>query len=70
MAQVDGRLIPGDKLLAVNDIDVSDTTLDEAVRILKGAPKGLVKLSVAKPLISNESLSNNNSQVSSLQLYM
>lgn len=63
VAQTDGRLIPGDKLVAVNDVLVEHSTLDEAVRVLKGAPKGIVKLAVAKPLNSNESASY-SSQVS------
>lgn len=63
VAQADGHLIPGDKLVAVNDINVEHASLDEAVRVLKGAPKGIVKLAVAKPLNSNESTSY-TSQVS------
>lgn len=55
VAQTDGRLVPGDKLLAVNDINVEHATLDEAVRVLKSVPKGIVKLAVAKPLSTNES---------------
>lgn len=57
VAQIDGRIIPGDKLIAVNDVNVEHVTLDEAVRVLKGAPKGIVKLTVAKPLNANESVS-------------
>lgn len=50
VAQADGRLIPGDRLLAVNDTNLSRATLDTAVQVLKGAPKGIVKIAVAKPL--------------------
>lgn len=62
VAQIDGRLIPGDKLLAVNDVNVERMPLDQVVHVLKSAPKGIVKILVAKPLTSKESISN--SQVS------
>lgn len=68
VAQTDGRLIPGDKLVAVNTINVEHATLDEAVRVLKGAPKGVVRLAVAKPLNTNETASY-TSQVSNLCIY-
>lgn len=50
VAQLDGRLIPGDRLLFVNDINLENSSLDQAVQALKGAPKGVVKIGVAKPL--------------------
>ncbi|XP_011504694.1 PREDICTED: uncharacterized protein LOC105367624 [Ceratosolen solmsi marchali] len=50
VAQVDGQLIPGDRLLFVNDIALENATLDQAVQALKGAPKGIVRIGVAKPL--------------------
>ncbi|XP_043273107.1 patj homolog isoform X2 [Venturia canescens] len=50
VAQIDGQLIPGDRLLFVNDIALENATLDQAVQALKGAPKGTVKIGVAKPL--------------------
>lgn len=49
VAQLDGRLIPGDRLLFVNDIDLENASLDEAVQALKGAPRGVVRIGVAKP---------------------
>ncbi|EFX86868.1 hypothetical protein DAPPUDRAFT_21791, partial [Daphnia pulex] len=49
VAQQDGRLIPGDRLLFVNDINLENASLDEAVQVLKGAPRGLVQIGVAKP---------------------
>ena len=49
VAQQDGQLIPGDRLLYVNDIDLENASLDEAVQALKGAPKGVVRIGVAKP---------------------
>uniref|UniRef100_A0A1B0BE50 Patj homolog n=1 Tax=Glossina palpalis gambiensis TaxID=67801 RepID=A0A1B0BE50_9MUSC len=50
VAQLDGRLIPGDRLLFVNNINLENATLDQAVQALKGAPKGSVRIGVAKPL--------------------
>ncbi|CAH0562336.1 unnamed protein product [Brassicogethes aeneus] len=50
VAQLDGRLIPGDRLLFVNDTVLENASLDQAVQALKGAPKGVVRIGVAKPL--------------------
>lgn len=67
VAQLDGRLIPGDRLLFVNDINLENSSLDQAVQALKGAPKGVVRIGVAKPLpmadtssmTQNQSMDNN-----------
>ncbi|KAG8185100.1 hypothetical protein JTE90_029710 [Oedothorax gibbosus] len=50
VAQQDGRLIPGDRLLFVNSTNLENASLDCAVQALKGAPKGVVRIGVAKPL--------------------
>uniref|UniRef100_A0A1A9UWH2 PDZ domain-containing protein n=1 Tax=Glossina austeni TaxID=7395 RepID=A0A1A9UWH2_GLOAU len=50
VAQSDGRLIPGDRLLFVNGINFENATLDQAAQALKGAPKAVVRIGVAKPL--------------------
>lgn len=50
VAQLDGRLLPGDRLVAVNGITLENMNLDEVISILKSTPKGSVKLSVSKPL--------------------
>lgn len=50
VAQQDGRLIPGDRLMFVNDVDLRHACLDEAVQALKGAARGIVKVGVSKPL--------------------
>lgn len=50
VAQLDGRLIPGDRLLFVNDINLENSSLDQAVQALKGAARGIVRIGVAKPL--------------------
>ena len=49
VAQQDGRLVPGDRLMFVNDVNLENATLDQAVQALKGAPKGAVMIGVAKP---------------------
>ena len=50
VAQLDGRLVPGDRLMFVNDVHLENASLDEAVEALKGAPRGKVLLGVTKPL--------------------
>lgn len=50
IAQTDGRLIPGDRLIAVNDVNLEHATLDQAVQVIKAAPKGTVTITVTKPL--------------------
>ncbi|XP_074425101.1 multiple PDZ domain protein isoform X15 [Larus michahellis] len=52
VAEQDGRLLPGDRLMFVNDINLENGSLEEAVQALKGAPTGIVKIGVAKPLPS------------------
>lgn len=68
VAQQDGRLIPGDRLLAVNSTNLENATLDQAVQALKGAPRGMVRIAVAKPLPLPDSMttiSSTQSQVDS-----
>ncbi|XP_060546441.1 multiple PDZ domain protein isoform X2 [Pantherophis guttatus] len=50
IAEQDGRLLPGDRLMFVNEISLENGSLEEAVQALKGAPLGMVKIGVAKPL--------------------
>lgn len=57
VAQVDGQLIPGDRLLSVNDTSLENASLDQAVQALKGAPRGVVRIGVAKPLPIPDSVS-------------
>ncbi|KAK4321510.1 hypothetical protein Pmani_007685, partial [Petrolisthes manimaculis] len=55
VAEKDGRLIPGDRLVAVNGTNLENATLDQAVAALKGAPRGTVSIAVAKPISVLES---------------
>ncbi|KAF5280955.1 hypothetical protein FQA39_LY17914 [Lamprigera yunnana] len=59
VAQLDGRLIPGDRLLFVNETILENASLDQAVQALKGAPKGIVRIGVAKPLPIPDTVAHN-----------
>uniref|UniRef100_A0A3P8VAP6 Multiple PDZ domain crumbs cell polarity complex component n=1 Tax=Cynoglossus semilaevis TaxID=244447 RepID=A0A3P8VAP6_CYNSE len=50
VAEQDGRLLPGDRLMYVNTTDLENATLEDAVQALKGAKLGNVQIGVAKPL--------------------
>ncbi|XP_069777307.1 multiple PDZ domain protein isoform X3 [Narcine bancroftii] len=50
VAEQDSRLLPGDRLMFVNNINLENATLEEAVQVLKGASGGTVRIGVAKPL--------------------
>lgn len=63
VAQLDGRLIPGDRLLFVNDKNLENASLDQAVQALKGAAKGIVRIGVAKPLPVPDTVTHNAQQL-------
>ncbi|XP_030643551.1 multiple PDZ domain protein [Chanos chanos] len=50
LAERDGRLLPGDRLMFVNGTDLSHASLDYAVSVLKSTAYGTVRIGVAKPL--------------------
>ncbi|XP_037105195.1 inaD-like protein isoform X3 [Syngnathus acus] len=50
VAQRAGALLPGDQLVSVNGVRLEGLSLEQAVRVLKGAPPGAVRLGVCKPL--------------------
>ncbi|XP_055766435.1 multiple PDZ domain protein-like [Salvelinus fontinalis] len=50
VADSDGRLLPGDRLMSVNDVDLVRSTLERAVHVLKTTGYGAVRIGVAKPL--------------------
>ena len=64
VAQLDGHLIPGDRLLFVNDTVLENASLDQAVQALKGAPKGVVHIGVAKPLPIPDTVGQSTAQQS------
>uniref|UniRef100_A0A8C5NF63 Multiple PDZ domain crumbs cell polarity complex component n=1 Tax=Gouania willdenowi TaxID=441366 RepID=A0A8C5NF63_GOUWI len=51
VAEKDGRLLPGDRLMYVNATILENASLEDAVQALKGATLGKVQIGVAKPLI-------------------
>uniref|UniRef100_A0A8C9ZL51 Multiple PDZ domain crumbs cell polarity complex component n=1 Tax=Sander lucioperca TaxID=283035 RepID=A0A8C9ZL51_SANLU len=50
VAEQDGRLLPGDRLMYVNTTNLENASLEDAVQALKGAGLGKVQIGVAKPL--------------------
>ncbi|XP_075999928.1 multiple PDZ domain protein isoform X2 [Genypterus blacodes] len=50
VAEQDGRLLPGDRLIYVNATNLENASLEDAVQALKGAELGKVQIGVAKPL--------------------
>ncbi|XP_070712653.1 multiple PDZ domain protein [Pempheris klunzingeri] len=50
VADQDGRLLPGDRLMFVNESDLEGSSLDYAVHVLKSTGYGPVRIGVAKPL--------------------
>ncbi|KAM7377385.1 hypothetical protein PAMA_013935 [Pampus argenteus] len=50
VAEQDGRLLPGDRLMYVNTTNLENASLEDAVQALKGAMLGKVQIGVAKPL--------------------
>ncbi|XP_029356636.1 multiple PDZ domain protein [Echeneis naucrates] len=50
VADRDGRLLPGDRLMFVNETDLDGSSLDYAVHVLKSTGYGPVCIGVAKPL--------------------
>lgn len=62
VAELDGRLTPGDRLISVNNKDIKNATLDQAVQALKGTLQGIVRLGIAKPLPSSRVSESRSSQ--------
>ncbi|VFV31167.1 inad-like [Lynx pardinus] len=51
VAERAGELLPGDRLVSVNEYSLENTTLAEAVEVLKAVPPGIVRLGICKPLV-------------------
>lgn len=58
VAQMDGRILPRDRLMYVNEISLENATLEDAVKALKGAPSGLVRIGLVKPISTDTSESS------------
>lgn len=50
VAEKHGEISPGDRVMSVNGVSIKNATLDQAVQALKGAPRGIVKVGIARPL--------------------
>ncbi len=50
VADKDKRVFPGDRLVYVNEVALTNASLDTAVQALKGAPFGPVRLGISRPL--------------------
>uniref|UniRef100_UPI00398F646E inaD-like protein n=1 Tax=Pristiophorus japonicus TaxID=55135 RepID=UPI00398F646E len=59
VAECDGRVLPGDRLVFVNDHNLENTTLVEAVQALKDAPSGKVRLGICKPMVTEANENDN-----------
>ncbi|ELK06212.1 InaD-like protein [Pteropus alecto] len=54
VAEKSGELLPGDRLVSVNEHCLDNTVLAEAVEVLKAVPPGTVRLGICKPLVEND----------------
>ncbi|XP_036439067.1 multiple PDZ domain protein isoform X2 [Colossoma macropomum] len=61
VAELDGRLLPGDRLMYVNNTNLESASLEEAVQALKGANLGTVRIGVAKPLPTEDDAASSSS---------
>ncbi|KAG5261282.1 hypothetical protein AALO_G00302150 [Alosa alosa] len=66
VAELDGRLLPGDRLMFVNKTNLEDASLEDAVQALKGAPMGKVHIGVSKPLPTEDEVGGPSSRDLSL----
>ncbi|XP_041064272.1 inaD-like protein isoform X2 [Carcharodon carcharias] len=60
VAECDGRVLPGDRLVFVNDHNLENTALGEAVQALKDAPTGKVRLGICKPMVTEANEDDNS----------
>ncbi|CAJ0608515.1 unnamed protein product [Cylicocyclus nassatus] len=63
LAQSDGRIVPGDRLLFVNQHDLSNSSLERAVAVLKAAPLGRIRIGIAKPIPIDQCRSSSHSPI-------
>lgn len=54
VAERAGELLPGDRLVSVNEYSLDNTSLSEAVEVLKAVPPGTVRLGICKPLVEDD----------------
>lgn len=51
VAEESGQILPGDRLLFVNDSFMDNASLDDAVQTLTSVPPGKVRIGLCKPLV-------------------
>ncbi|NXC43209.1 INADL protein, partial [Penelope pileata] len=61
VAERGGELLPGDRLVFVNEKCLDSATLTEAVEVLKSVPPGRVSLGICKPLVGENKEENMHS---------
>ncbi|KAM5148188.1 inaD-like protein [Mantella aurantiaca] len=54
VAEESGQILPGDRLLFVNDSFMDNASLDDAVQILTSVPPGKVRIGLCKPLVNEK----------------
>ncbi|XP_074687966.1 inaD-like protein [Strix aluco] len=65
VAERGGKLLPGDRLVFVNQTYLDSATLAEAVEVLKSVPPGTVSLGICKPLVGESKEEENMHSVDS-----
>ncbi|KAM6262663.1 inaD-like protein isoform 2-T2 [Porphyrio hochstetteri] len=65
VAEHGGELLPGDRLMFVNEKYLDSATLAEAVEVLKSVPPGTVSLGICKPLVGESKEEENMHSVDS-----
>ncbi|KAM6264092.1 inaD-like protein isoform 3-T7 [Spheniscus humboldti] len=65
VAERGGELLPGDRLVFVNEKYLDSATLAEAVEVLKSVPPGTVSLGICKPLVGESKEEENMHSVDS-----
>ena len=56
VAQLDGRIVPGDRIVYVNQVRLEHASLDAAVQALKGAAYGPVAIGIARPVTEDDNM--------------
>ncbi|KAG5671373.1 hypothetical protein PVAND_001574 [Polypedilum vanderplanki] len=60
-AESAGIIFPGDRIVSVNEHDLRNVTLDEAVQVLKGIPLGYARIGLCRPLSTSDNNLSSNS---------
>lgn len=60
-AETASIIYPGDRIVSVNEHDLRNVTLDEAVQVLKGIPLGFARVGICRPLSTSDNNLSSNS---------